>query len=119
TVHATHQILESWIQACRKLLERINEAVDDGKFENAARDCYAVERIWKVLTEVMDVHVLMDTDDFLRVKKELVWVKGETAAFCFRSKGLVEVTNACRELKEKVPGILEVEVDPSGGPGIM
>ncbi|KAK7290120.1 hypothetical protein RIF29_04319 [Crotalaria pallida] len=120
TVHATHQILESWIQASRKLLERINLAMDSKNFEEAAKDCYAVERIWKLLTELEDVHVVMDPDDFLKMKKELlVWGKGETAAFCFRSRGMIEVANMCRELKEKVPGILEVEVDPRGGPGVM
>ncbi|KAF1891041.1 hypothetical protein Lal_00001177 [Lupinus albus] len=119
TVHATHQIMESWIQASRKLLERINEALDNRILEKATRDCYAVERIWKVLTEIEDMHVVMDPDDFLKIKKELNSVKGETVAFCLRSKGVVEVTNMCKELKQKVPGILEVEVDPRGGPGVM
>ncbi|OIV95579.1 hypothetical protein TanjilG_23810 [Lupinus angustifolius] len=119
TVHATHQIIESWIQASQKLLERINKLLDNKILEKATRDCYAVERIWKLLTEIEDMHVIMDPDDFLKIKKELNSVKGETAAFCFRSKGVVEVTNMCRELKQKVPGILEVEVDPRGGPGVM
>ncbi|XLT09662.1 hypothetical protein HN51_055455 [Arachis hypogaea] len=38
---------------------------------------------------------------------------------CFRSKELVEVTKMCREMKRMVPEILEVEVDPKGGPGIV
>ncbi|KAL4326725.1 hypothetical protein AHAS_Ahas13G0028800 [Arachis hypogaea] len=38
---------------------------------------------------------------------------------CFRSKELVEVTKMCREMKRMVPKILEVEVDPKGGPGIV
>ncbi|CAL0334881.1 unnamed protein product [Lupinus luteus] len=119
TVHATHQIVESWIQVLRKLLERINDSLDNRKFNLATSDCYTVERIWKILTEIEDIHMVTDPDDFLKIKKELISVNGETAAFCFRSKGLMEVTNMCRELKQKVPCILEVEVDPMGGPGVM
>ncbi|KAF1894869.1 hypothetical protein Lal_00022363 [Lupinus albus] len=119
TVHATHQIVECWIQASRKLLERITDSLNKRMFEKATRDCYTVERIWKVLTEIEDIHMVMDPDDFLKMKKELISMNGETAAFCFRSKGLVEVTNMCRELKQNVPCILEVEVDPMGGPGVM
>nr|XP_025645049.2 nematode resistance protein-like HSPRO2 [Arachis hypogaea] len=50
--------------------------------------------------------------------------KGTGEAICslcnyFRSKELVEVTKMCREMKRMVPEILEVEVDPKGGPGIV
>ncbi|KAL4293624.1 hypothetical protein AHAS_Ahas18G0146700 [Arachis hypogaea] len=38
---------------------------------------------------------------------------------CFQSKELVEVTKMCREMKRMVPEILEVEVDPKGGPEIV
>ena len=44
---------------------------------------------------------------------------GETASFCFRSKELVEPTKMCKDLRHKVPEILEVEVDPKGGPRIQ
>ena len=44
---------------------------------------------------------------------------GETASFCFRSNELVELTKMCRDLRHKVPEILEVEVDPKGGPRIQ
>ncbi|XP_027335770.1 nematode resistance protein-like HSPRO2 [Abrus precatorius] len=120
-VHATHQIVEAWIHASRKLLERISDAIEGRRFEKAAEDCYAVERIWKLLAEVEDVHLMMDPGDFLRLKNQLS-VKsssGETASFCFRSKELVEVTKMCRDLRHSVPEILEVEVDPKGGPRIQ
>lgn len=120
TLHAMHQIVESWTRVSRGLLERVTEAIESRRFEEATSDCHVVERIWKLLMEVEDLHLMMDPDDFLRLKKQLgmrSW--GETVPFCFRSKELVEITKMCRDLKQKVPGILEVEVDPNGGPGIM
>ncbi|KAJ1426381.1 Tryptophan/Indoleamine 2,3-dioxygenase-like [Sesbania bispinosa] len=120
TLHATHQIVESWARASRGLLERVVESIESRRFEKAASECYAVERIWKFLTEVEDLHVMMDPEDFLRLKKQLgIRSWGETVPFCFRSKGLVEITKMCRDLRHKVPEILEVEVDPKGGPGMM
>ncbi|KAK7305849.1 hypothetical protein VNO77_43761 [Canavalia gladiata] len=120
-VHATHQIVESWIHASWKLLERIGDAIEGRRFEKAAEDCYAVERIWKLLAEVEDVHLMMDPGDFLRLKNQLSVrsSSGETASFCFRSRELVEVTKMCRDLRHRVPEILEVEVDPKGGPRIQ
>ncbi|KAK7300575.1 hypothetical protein RJT34_11422 [Clitoria ternatea] len=120
TLHATQQIAEAWARAARGLLERVVESVEKKNLEKAASECYAVERIWKVLAEVEDVCVMMDPDDFLRLKKQvgMRWWK-ETVAFCFRSKEVVEITKACRDLRHKVPEILEVEVDPKGGPGMM
>nr|KYP48693.1 hypothetical protein KK1_029578 [Cajanus cajan] len=118
TVRATHQIAECWTRAAGKLLERVAESVERKTLEKAACECEAVERIWKLLTEVEDLHVMMDPEDFLRLKKQLgVRSWGETAAFCFRSRELVEVAKA--DLRQKVPEILEVEVDPKGGPGMM
>ncbi|KAJ1382878.1 Tryptophan/Indoleamine 2,3-dioxygenase-like [Sesbania bispinosa] len=117
-VHASHQIVESWIHASRKLLERIGSAIEGRRFEKAVEDCYAVERIWKLLAEVEDVHLMMDPGDFLKLKNQLS-VRGETASFCFRSKELVEVTKMCRDLRHRVPEILEVKVDPKGGPRIQ
>ncbi|XP_027332673.1 nematode resistance protein-like HSPRO2 [Abrus precatorius] len=120
TMHATHQIVESWIRALRGLLERVTESVESGRLEKAAGECHAVERIWKLVAEVEEMHVMMDPDDLLRLKKQVgmrSWK--ETMAFCLRSKELVEVTKMCRDLREKVPEILEVEVDPKGGPGMV
>ncbi|TKY56847.1 Nematode resistance protein HSPRO2 [Spatholobus suberectus] len=120
TLHATQQIVECWARAAGKLLERAAESVERRTLEKAASECHAVERIWKFLTEVEDAHVMMDPEDFLRLKKQLglrTW--GETAPFCFRSRELVEVAKVCRDLRQRVPEILEVEVDPKGGPGMM
>lgn len=119
-VYTTHQILESWIHVSQQLLKRVAERVDSKDFEKAASDCYLIERIWKLLAEIDDLHLLMDPDDFLRLKNQLcIKSLSETAPFCFRSRGLVEITKQCKELKQKVPAILGVEVDPMGGPRIQ
>lgn len=120
TVYTTHQIIESWIHVAGQLLGRITERIRGKRFDKAAEDCYMVERIWKILGDIEELHLLMDPDDFLRLKSQLsIKSTGETTAFCFRSKELVEVTNLCKDLKHKVPEILEVEVDPKGGPRIQ
>ncbi|KAF7816340.1 nematode resistance protein-like HSPRO2 [Senna tora] len=121
TVYTTHQIVESWIRVTHQLLERLTERIESKRLEEAKNDCYAVERIWKLLTDIEDLHMLMDPADFLMLKNQLSIksTAGETAAFCFRSTELVEVTKMCKDLKQKVPGILEVEVDPQGGPRIQ
>jgi hypothetical protein len=101
-------------------MERVNEDIDNRSFEKAASEIYAVERIWKLLTEIEDLHMMMDPEDFLKLKKNLgmrSW--NETVPFCFRSTELVTITKMCRDLTQKVPEILEVEVDPTGGPGVM
>ncbi|KAL2317142.1 hypothetical protein Fmac_031018 [Flemingia macrophylla] len=109
TVRATHQISECWTRSARLILERVERRA-------SASECHVVERIWDLLTEVVDLHVMMDPEDFLRMKREL---GVGTVAFWFRSRELVEVAEACRDLRRKVPEILEVEVDPTGGPGMM
>lgn len=120
TLHATHQIGEAWARASLVLLERVAVSIEGGRFEKAASECHAVERIWKLLAEIEDAHLMMDPEDFLKLKKQLgIRSLGETVPFCFRSKGIVEMTKMCRDLKQKVPVILEVEVDPKGGPGVM
>ncbi|KAF7830976.1 nematode resistance protein-like HSPRO2 [Senna tora] len=102
TVYTTHQIVESWIRVAHKLLDRITERIGSKRFDEAARDCYIVERIWKLLAEIEDLHLLMDPDDFLRLKKDLAMKSAtDTTAFCFRSRELVEVTKECRDLKQK------------------
>ncbi|KAE8684926.1 Nematode resistance protein-like HSPRO1 [Hibiscus syriacus] len=120
TLYTTHQILESWIQTGKQLLKRIALRIDTGSFETAAGDCYLLEKIWKLLEEIEDLHLLMDPDDFLHLKSQLQKKSvNETEALCFRSKGLVEITKLSKELKNKVPFILGVEVDPKGGPRIQ
>ncbi|XP_007009053.2 PREDICTED: nematode resistance protein-like HSPRO2 [Theobroma cacao] len=120
TLYTTHHILESWIQSAKQVLKRIASRIDAESFEAAASDCYLMEKIWKLLAEIEDLHLLMDPDDFLHLKSQLL-IKSvsETEAFCFRSKGLVEITRMSKELKHKVPFILGVEVDPKGGPRIQ
>lgn len=120
TLYTTHQILESWIYVSQQILKRVAERIENNDFERAASDCYLIERIWKLLVEIDDLHLLMDPDDFLRLKTQLcIKASDDTKPFCFRSKGLVEITRQCKELKHKVPHILGVEVDPMGGPRVQ
>ncbi|XP_040994861.1 nematode resistance protein-like HSPRO2 [Juglans microcarpa x Juglans regia] len=120
TLYTTHQILESWIYVSQQLLKRITERIENKDFERAASDCYLIERIWKLLADIEDLHLLMDPDDFLRLKNRLsIKSSNEEGPFCFRSKGLVEIARHCKDLKHKVPYILGVEVDPMGGPRVQ
>ncbi|CAI0443549.1 unnamed protein product [Linum tenue] len=121
TLYTAHQILESWIQVAKQVITRLTERIAAEEFEAAANDCYFLEQIWKLLAEIEDLHLLMDPDDFLKLKNQLSIrsAAAETEPFCFRSRSLVEITKSCRELRHKVPGILAVEVDPKGGPRIQ
>lgn len=120
TLYTTHQILESWIFTTQQLLKRIVSRIENKEFEGASNDCYLLERIWKLLAEIEDLHLLMDPDDFLRLKNQLSINSGaESDPLCFRSRGLFEITKSSQDLKHKVPEILGVEVDPSGGPRVQ
>ncbi|KAJ6982966.1 nematode resistance protein-like HSPRO2 [Populus alba x Populus x berolinensis] len=120
SLYTTHQILESWIHVAKQIIQRVTERIESKEFSRAANDCYLVERIWKLLAEIEDLHLLVDPDDFLRLKNQLQMRSlDEPAPFCFRSRELVEITKSCKELKHKVPEILGVEVDPTGGPRIQ
>ncbi|KAG7628665.1 Nematode resistance protein-like HSPRO1 [Arabidopsis thaliana] len=119
-LYTIHQILESWIYVSVNLLYRIESRIEEGKFEKASSDVYLLERIWKLLSEIEDLHILMDPEDFLKVKKQLqIKSTFPNDAFCFRSKGLVEMAKMSKELRQKVPTVLEVEVDPTGGPRLQ
>lgn len=120
TLYTSHQILESWIFVSRELIKRIGERIDRKELDKASSDCWLLERIWRLLAEIEDLHLLMDPDDFLRLKTQLsIESSSESEAFCFRSKGLIEITKLSKDLKHKVPDILGVEVDPKGGPRIQ
>ncbi|ESQ44867.1 hypothetical protein EUTSA_v10010400mg [Eutrema salsugineum] len=120
TLYTIHQIFESWIYASVSLLNRIVSRIDEGKFEKASADVYLLETMWKLLTEIEDLHILMDPEDFLKVKKQLqIKSTSQNDAFCFRSKGLVEMAKLSKELRQKVPAVLDVEVDPTGGPRLQ
>ncbi|XP_052199301.1 nematode resistance protein-like HSPRO2 [Diospyros lotus] len=121
TLYTTHQIIESWIYVSQQLLNRILERIDSKEPEKASSLCWLLERTWNLLSDIEDLHLLMDPDDFLRLKNQLsIKASSESeAAFCFRSRGLIEITKQSKELKHKVPEILGVEVDPTGGPRIQ
>ncbi|KAF3554144.1 hypothetical protein F2Q69_00010835 [Brassica cretica] len=70
-LYILHQIIESWLHVSLNLLRRINTRVDEGRFGEASGDVYLVESIWKLLTDVEDLHLLMDPEDFLKLKKHL------------------------------------------------
>ncbi|XP_019192179.1 PREDICTED: nematode resistance protein-like HSPRO2 [Ipomoea nil] len=120
TLYTTHQILETWICASKSILNRIAERIESKSFGNAVSDCWILEKTWNLLTEIENLHLLMDPDDFLRLKHQLsIKVTAESQPFCFRSRGLVEITKLSKDLRQKVPGILDVEVDPNGGPRVQ
>jgi len=114
-----HQILESWLCAATQLLARLNGRIEAKDWEAAAADCWILERVWKLLADVEDLHLLMDPDDFLRLKSQLAIRAGTDASFCFRSRALLHVANATRDIKKRVPWVIGVEVDPNGGPRVQ
>ncbi|XP_019057715.1 PREDICTED: nematode resistance protein-like HSPRO2 [Tarenaya hassleriana] len=119
-LYTVHQILESWIQTSLVLLNRIESRIGEGKFEEASSDVYLLERIWKLLSEIEDLHLLMDPDDFLKLKNQIqIKSSSHNDAFCFRSRGIVEMAKRSKELRQKVPAVLAVEVDPAGGPRLQ
>lgn len=117
---ATHQILESWIRSGLELLSRIGERIEGRQFDKAAGDSWILERVWKLMSEIEDLHLLMDPDDFLRLKNQLsLKATAGSDPICFRSTGLIELTRMSKDLRRRVPEVLGVEVDPKGGPRIQ
>ncbi|KAK3228611.1 hypothetical protein Dsin_000492 [Dipteronia sinensis] len=114
-LYTTQQILESWIFTSRELLKRIADRIGNKEFDKASNDCYLLEQMWKLVAEIQDLHLLMDPDDFLRLKNQL----SMPSLHEFRSRGLFEMTKLSKDLKHMVPVILGVEVDPSGGPRLQ
>ncbi|KAK9742369.1 hypothetical protein RND81_03G167500 [Saponaria officinalis] len=115
-----HQILESWIFVARQVLARIGEKINSDEYITATDHTWVLEKIWNLLQQIENLHVLMDPDDFLHLKTQLrMKATSQNDTFCFRSKGLVEITKMSKDLRHKVPGILGVEVDPMGGPRIQ
>ncbi|KAK4767611.1 hypothetical protein SAY86_015361 [Trapa natans] len=98
-LYTIHQILEAWLQSASELLNRIAERIESRRFEVAASDCFLLEGIWKLLAEVEDLHLLMDTADFFILKSQLD-IRTEAELFCFKS--LVELTRRCRQGPEAV-----------------
>ncbi|KAL3523954.1 hypothetical protein ACH5RR_016788 [Cinchona calisaya] len=120
TVYTINQILESWICTSQQILKRINDQIERKALENASSNCWILERIWKLMSQIEDLHLLMDPDDFLRLKNQLsMKASSDNDLFCFRSRGLIEITKQSKDLRHKVPSILDVEVDPTGGPRIQ
>ncbi|CAA0834389.1 Nematode resistance protein-like HSPRO2 [Striga hermonthica] len=118
TLYATHKILESWVHAAKMLLARISDEIDSRSYSRAAGHCWALEKVWALAGRIVELHLLMDPDDFLRLKAQLVMGR-KSDPFCFRSRELVGVTRECKDLKHRVPEVLGVEVDPTGGPRIQ
>ncbi|XP_076882393.1 nematode resistance protein-like HSPRO2 [Bidens hawaiensis] len=120
TLYTAHQILESWIHVANQVVKRIELQIEEDNFVKALNDSFILERIWKLFAEVEDLHLLMDPDDFLRLKNQLdIKTSSESESFCFRSRALIEITKRAKNLRHKVPYILGVEVDPMGGPRIQ
>ncbi|XP_057788702.1 nematode resistance protein-like HSPRO2 [Salvia miltiorrhiza] len=120
TLYSTHQVLESWIRVAKQLLARIGDEIDSRRYERAASHCWLLEKVWGIINQIEDLHLLMDPDDFLRLKNQLmIKATSDSELFCFRSRDLVEITKSSKDLKHTVPTVLEVEVDPTGGPRIQ
>ncbi|KAK9683433.1 hypothetical protein RND81_10G141000 [Saponaria officinalis] len=115
-----HQILESWALTAKQLLNRTIERINREEFSKAADDCWILEKIWNLLEQIENLHMLMDPNDFLHLKTQLrMKTITQNDTFCFRSRGLTEITKMSKDLRHKVPEILGVEVDPMGGPRIQ
>lgn len=71
TLSTVHQIMEAWLEVASGLLQNVEEKVKAGNFEMAAKSCWVVERVWKLLVSIMDLLQVMDPDDFMRLKEEL------------------------------------------------
>lgn len=53
------------------LLHEVEERVKASDPVGAAKKCWLVERVWKLLLATMDLLQVMDPDDFMRLKHEL------------------------------------------------
>ncbi|KAG0463361.1 hypothetical protein HPP92_019430 [Vanilla planifolia] len=113
-----HQIFETWIAAASEVAKRVVHRIDSLEWESAATDCWLLERIWSLLLEIINLHLLMDPNDLLRLKGQLaIRATSGSEAFCFRSAALRDLTTASvKELKQRVPQVLGAEADPSGAP---
>ncbi|KAH9317806.1 hypothetical protein KI387_019575, partial [Taxus chinensis] len=121
TLSTAHQIMEAWLHVADTLVGRIHESVACGDASAAARDSWTVERIWRLLTDANNLLLLMDPDDFLRLKQQLVTSASglPAGAYCLRSRGLKHVTKDCKDLRHLVPKVVGVEADPKGGPRLQ
>lgn len=63
--------MEAWLEVAQGLLGNVEEKVKAGNSEGAAKSCWIVERVWKLLISNMDLLQVMDPDDFMRLKHEL------------------------------------------------
>lgn len=118
TLCTAHQILEGWLFSAGMLVNRIEERVNSGDLEGAARDGWVVEKTWKLLVEITNLLLLMDPEDFLKLKQQLA-MDSSTGAYCLRSRALRELTRACKNLSHLVPRVVRVEADPKGGPRLQ
>jgi hypothetical protein len=63
--------MEAWLEVAQGLLETVEEKVTASNSEAAAKICWLVERVWKLLISNMDLLQIMDPDDFMQLKHEL------------------------------------------------
>lgn len=79
TLSTVHQIMEAWLEVASGLLQNVETMVKEGNCELAAKNCWIVERVWKLLMSTMDLLQIMDPDDFMRLKEELAISQDEAA----------------------------------------
>jgi len=72
-------MFEAWLEVASGLLRTVEENVKTGNCEAAAKSCWVVERVWKLLISTLDLLQIMDPDDFMRLKEELAISQDGTA----------------------------------------
>ena len=117
TIYTVHQISEAWLFVANVLLKRIRRRIEREDSVGASRDCRTVEKIWKLLTEIQSLFLLLDPDDFLSLMNNAKrdGISATNGAYCLNSAALRSLTGACKELRNLVPKVVDVEADPNGG----
>lgn len=126
------QISECWLFITQGLIKRVEPLVlsgGAGNLEEAAKVSWVVERVWKIISSTMDFLMMVDPDDFMKLKHELAIQSNfrtstdrqdlASVFYCLRSSMLKDATKACKELRHLVPKIVGVEADPKGGPRLQ
>ncbi|GLJ42416.1 hypothetical protein SUGI_0878910 [Cryptomeria japonica] len=124
TLCTVHQIFEAWLFVAHLLLRRIHQRIDHEDSVGASKDCWTIERIWQLLTDIQNLFLLVDPDDFLCLKHQLSINRATSSstskgAYCLKSTALRSLTDACKELRNLVPKVMGVEADPKGGPRLQ
>uniref|UniRef100_A0A0D6R2B1 Uncharacterized protein n=1 Tax=Araucaria cunninghamii TaxID=56994 RepID=A0A0D6R2B1_ARACU len=119
TLCTVQQIFEAWVFTAQQLLKKIHQKTDQGDSAGASKDCWMIERIWKLLTDIESLFLLVDPNDFLCLKHQLAFKGSTSGAYCFKSTALRSLADGCRDLRHLLPKVMGVEADPKGGPRLQ